>query len=85
MEEEKVTLCVDGVEKAYPKGTPYYEIAKEHQNGYQDDIVLVSVDNHLRELHKRVKKSGQITFVKTVVAIVISRFILSPPICRGDN
>lgn len=65
MEEEKVTLCVDGVEKAYPKGTPYYEIAKEHQNGYQDDIVLVSVDNHLRELHKRVKKSGQITFVTT--------------------
>lgn len=65
MEEEKIVLKICGEEREYTKGTRYLQIAQEYQKDYKDDIVLVSVNNRLCELHKRAKKSGEIVFVTT--------------------
>lgn len=65
MGEEKIILHLCGEQKAYPVGTSYLEIAQEYQDRYRDDIILVSVDNHLRELHKRVKKGADVSFITT--------------------
>ena len=65
MGEEKVLLTICGEEKEYEKGTQYLTIAEEYQGRYQDDIILVSVNNKLYELHKRAKKGGVLSFVTT--------------------
>lgn len=65
MGEEQVILKIHGEEKAYTKGTPYLIIAEEYQKDYRDDIVLVTMNNRLCELHKPVDKSGELTFVTT--------------------
>lgn len=65
MSEEKIILKICGEEKAYTKGIQYLEIVREYQERYLDDIVLVSLNNRLLELHKRVKKSGELTFITT--------------------
>lgn len=65
MEGEKIKIQVCGQEKEYEKGTQYLQIAKEYQADYTDDIILVSVDNRLSELHKRAKKDAEITFITT--------------------
>ncbi len=65
MDEEKIILNICGEEKAYEKGTQYLEIVKEYQKDYGDDIVLVSFNNRLLELHKRAKKSGEVSFITT--------------------
>ena len=65
MGEEKIILNICGTKKTYEKGTRYLEIVKEYQKDYADDIVLVSFDNRLLELHKRAKKSGELSFVTT--------------------
>lgn len=65
MGEEKIVLKIEGEEKVYQKGTKYLEVVEEYQKNYGDDIVLVSINNRLRELHKPVKKSGELTFITT--------------------
>lgn len=65
MSEENILLKICGQEKAYAKGTQYLEIVQEYQKDFPDDIVLVSLDNRLFELHKRAKKSGELTFITT--------------------
>ncbi|WP_077610687.1 nucleoside kinase [Clostridium sp. Marseille-P2415] len=48
-------VTIDGVTKEYPVGTTYQEIAKEYQQQYENDILLVSINGKLRELHKKVQ------------------------------
>lgn len=48
-------VTIDGVPKEYPIGTTYQEIAKEYQPQYENDILLVSINGKLRELHKTVQ------------------------------
>ena len=43
---------VNGIEKTYPEGTTYLEIAREFQDQYENDILLVRVNGKLRELEK---------------------------------
>lgn len=59
------TLRINGEEREYEEGTSYLTIAKEYQSQYQDDIVLILMNNRLRELHKRVKNDGELQFVTT--------------------
>ncbi|MFR4784685.1 MAG: hypothetical protein ACLUAR_18945 [Pilosibacter sp.] len=40
---------VNGIEKTYPEGTTYLEIAREFQDQYENDILLVRVNGKLRE------------------------------------
>ena len=42
--------------RQYEAGTTYLEIAKEYQKEYSHDIVLVTVDGKLQELHKKVNR-----------------------------
>jgi uridine kinase len=48
-------VTINGVEKQYPIGTSYQEIAKEYQPQYVNDILLVSINGKLSELHKTVQ------------------------------
>ena len=53
MEEKRMlTVIVDGVEYAYPYGTPYRAIAADFQSRFPYDILLVNRDGKLCELHK---------------------------------
>lgn len=65
MEGEYITVKICGKEKTYAKGTQYLELAEEYQKDFTDDIILVSVNNRLCELHNRIKKGGEVTFVTT--------------------
>lgn len=48
-------VTIDGVTREYPIGTSYQEIAREYQPKYENDILLVSINGKLRELHKSVE------------------------------
>lgn len=48
-------VTINGVEKQYPIGTSYQEIAREYQPQYENDILLVSINGKLSELHKTVQ------------------------------
>lgn len=65
MSKEMCTVIVDGEERKYPYGTQLEEVTKEYQKNYKDDIILAFFNNKLRELHKRIKKDGTISFVTT--------------------
>lgn len=65
MEKQTVTLVIEGEEKQYPAGTDFLEIAKEYQDRYQDDIVLVLYQNRLRELRKKAESNGTVKFLTT--------------------
>jgi len=55
--------------KEYPYGTTFETVTKEFQKDDQDDIILVFFNNKLRELHKRMKKDGTLSFVTTADSI----------------
>ncbi len=63
--EEMVCFTIHGEKKEYKKGTPFSVIAEEYQKDYQDDIVLVSLNNRLCELQKCAKRDGVLSFVTT--------------------
>ena len=53
MEEKRmIKVTVDGVEYAYPHGTPYRTIAADFQSRFPSDILLINRDGKLCELHK---------------------------------
>ena len=55
-------VTINGVEKQYPIGTSYQEIAKEYQPQYENDILLVSINGKLSELHKTVQFDCNLRF-----------------------
>lgn len=63
--EKMVTLLIAGEEKSYPKGTSFLAIAREYQEQYSDDIVLVLYNNRLRELGKTAEVDGTLEFLTT--------------------
>lgn len=65
MSSDMVTLKIMGGEKQYPKGTSFFDVAKEYQKQYEDDIVLVVYNNRLRELKKTMERDGELSFVTT--------------------
>lgn len=46
---------IHGITKEYPEGTTWMDAVREHQKGYEYDILLVRVNGKLQELHKQVK------------------------------
>ena len=65
MEGRKYQLEIRGEKKSYPAATTYMAIAKEYQQFYEDDIVLVLVNNRLRELKRTLDTDGVMEFVTT--------------------
>ncbi len=57
-----VIVTIGDSKKEYPSGTTYQEIAMDHQQFYDNDILLVSVNGKLRELHKKVKNNCRLEF-----------------------
>ena len=66
MEEKRMYhVKIKNEVKEYEAGITYHDIAKEYQKDYEHEIVLVFVDGKLQELHKRLKKDCEISFVTT--------------------
>ncbi len=65
MKKATYQIWIEGEAREYPAGTAFMELAKEYQPGYEDDIVLVMFNNKLKELHKRIKSDGVVSFVTT--------------------
>lgn len=57
----KVTVGSEIREYAY--GTSYGEIAEEFQDQFENDILLVSVNGRLQELHKQLKADASLRFI----------------------
>ena len=55
-------VTIHGAAKEYPKGTTYQEIARVFQPQYESDILLVSINGKLRELHKTVQFDCNLNF-----------------------
>ena len=49
-------VTIDGEKREYGTDVRFLDIAREYQEKYEDDILLVSVDGKLKELHKTVKE-----------------------------
>ncbi len=49
--------------KGYPEGTTYLEIARDFQDQYENDILLVRVNGKLRELDKTLTEDSEISFI----------------------
>lgn len=49
--------------REYGIGTTFQDIAKEYQPDMEDEILLVSADGRLRELHKEVKEDCALNFI----------------------
>ena len=51
--------------RQYEAGTTYRQIAAEHQKDYEDDIVLVFINDRLQELHKTLEGDCVMRFETT--------------------
>ena len=49
--------------KGYAAGATFLQIAQEYQSQYEDDILLVSVNGKLMELHKTVDEDCRVEFI----------------------
>ena len=52
MEKKMYSVQIGDEIRQYEPGTTYRQIAAEHQKDYEDDIVLVFINDRLQELHK---------------------------------
>lgn len=58
-----VRVTIEGVQREYPQGISFEEIAKEYQEQYDNQIALVIADGKIRELMKTVEKDCTVTFL----------------------
>ncbi len=65
MAEEFITLEIGKEKKIVKEGTTYMALARQYQKDYEDDIVLVSLNNRLQELNKKAYHNGKLEFVTT--------------------
>jgi len=63
MKNQMVKVKILGEEKQYPMGITFAEIVKEYEGQTKYPIVLVVKNGKLRELHKRLKKDGELEFI----------------------
>ncbi|MBO4457866.1 MAG: nucleoside kinase [Butyrivibrio sp.] len=56
-------ITINNVEREYPKGTKFEQIAKEYQSEYKYSIAAVLFNGKIRELMKEVKKDGELSFL----------------------
>lgn len=58
-----ITITIDGVQKEYPEGITFEEIAKEYQPKYDNMIALVLENGKIRELIKKASKDCELSFL----------------------
>ncbi len=86
MEKKLLQVTVNGKVRAYPMGTSCGTIAKEFQKDYEDDILLVTRNQKLMELHKKLDrdcslvmltardKPGMQTYERSLVLLMLKAF-----------
>lgn len=65
MKERMISVKILGKQREYPYGTPYSKIAEDYRGITRHPIVLVMKDKKLCELHKKLKKDGELEFITT--------------------
>lgn len=60
-----VKLTIQGQERLYEEGTAFQKIAEDYQEEYQNSIALVIHNGKMKELHKRAKEDGTVSFITT--------------------
>lgn len=60
---EIITVSVNGVGKAYQRGTTLFDISRDYVKDYGADIILASQDGSLRELSKKVYENCTVEFL----------------------
>lgn len=60
-----VKVKIDGVAKEYDDNITYLELAKEHKESYEYDIILARCGGKLKELNRRVSQDCEVTFLDT--------------------
>ncbi len=85
-QRNNLTVTVDGADYTYPAGISYREIAADFQDRYPDDILLVSRNGKLCELHKLLdrdctlklitarEKPGMQTYERSAVFLMLKAF-----------
>jgi len=56
-------ITIGGESKEYTIGTTFEEIVNEYQKQYNNTIALVTENGKIRELHKKVSKDAEISFI----------------------
>ena len=65
MEKKMYSVQIGDEIRQYEAGTTYRQIAAEHQKDYEDDIVLVFINDRLQELHKTLEGDCVMRFETT--------------------
>ena len=60
-----ISVFIDKETKEYQQGTTYHDIVADYQKDYENDIVLVTVNGKLQELHKKLMKECKMSFITT--------------------
>ena len=60
---EIVTVTVNGIGKAYPRGTSLFDISRDYVRDCEADIILAVQDGKLRELSKKVYENCMVEFL----------------------
>lgn len=63
MNDKMIHVKILGKVREYPHGTPYAAIAQEYKGSTRYPIVLVRKNGKLCELHKKLKKDGDLEFI----------------------
>ncbi|MEG1803493.1 MAG: nucleoside kinase, partial [Lachnospiraceae bacterium] len=63
--EQMYKITIGDQIREYPAGTPFSVLAKEYQKDYNDDIVLVLINNRLSELTKKIEADCSLEFITT--------------------
>lgn len=56
-------VTIGAEKREYAFGTPFQEIVKDYQEGIENDILLVSADGKLKELHKTLKQDCELRLI----------------------
>ena len=93
------TITINGVQKTYPQGTTYEDIADEYQAEYDHQIAVVATDGKIKELFKEVNRDctlefftlkdsvGHKTYVRTATMLFLKGIydVFGPDSCRGSR
>ncbi len=82
MDKKMYSVQIGDEIRQYEAGTTYRQIAAEHQKDYEDDIVLVFINDRLQELHKTLEgdcfmricyagDSGQKTYRRSMCLMLV--------------
>ena len=60
-----VRAIINGEVKSYEEGTTFETIVNEYQEQYDHTIALVIANGKIHELHKKLKRDAEISFITT--------------------